>query len=93
MISLPIPNINVSIGKIVLNNPLVLASGVMGTSPTLLERIALAGAGAVTAKSCGPEPRVGHPNPVMAEWEHGLITMYKLQFHVLFYNICGNTVP
>ncbi len=78
MIGLSIPNINVNIGKIVLNNPLVLASGVMGTSPTLLERVALAGAGAVTAKSCGPEPRAGHPNPVMVEWEHGLINAIGL---------------
>jgi len=50
----------------------------MGTSPELLERIALAGAGAVTAKSCGPQPREGHPNPVMVEWEHGLLNAIGL---------------
>jgi len=61
-----------------LRNPLVLASGVMGVSPTLLLRVARSGAGAVTAKSCGPQPREGHPNPVMAEWEHGLINAIGL---------------
>ena len=72
------PNISTHLGDILLRNPLVLASGVMGTSPTLLERIALAGAGAVTAKSCGPYPREGHPNPVMVAWEHGLLNAIGL---------------
>jgi dihydroorotate dehydrogenase (NAD+) catalytic subunit len=69
---------SVNLENILLNNPLVLASGVMGTSPTLLHRIALAGAGAVTAKSCGPDQRNGHPNPVMVAWEHGLINAIGL---------------
>ncbi len=61
-----------------LKNPLVLASGVMGTSPTLMQRVAFAGAGAVTAKSCGPVSREGHANPVMVEWEHGLLNAIGL---------------
>jgi len=65
-------------GDVLLRNPLVLASGVMGTSPGLLKRIALGGAGAVTAKSCGPKHREGHPNPVMVEWEHGLLNAIGL---------------
>jgi dihydroorotate dehydrogenase (NAD+) catalytic subunit len=71
-------NLSVKLGQLSLNNPLVLASGVMGTSPELLHRIALSGAGAVTAKSCGPHPRTGHPNPVMVEWEHGLLNAIGL---------------
>lgn len=61
-----------------LRNPLVLASGILGTSATLLERVARAGAGAVTAKSCGPHPRAGHPNPVAVDWGHGLINAIGL---------------
>lgn len=61
-----------------LKNPLVLASGVMGTSATLLKRVALSGAGAVTAKSCGPAARTGHPNPVMVDWGHGLLNAIGL---------------
>lgn len=72
------PNLEVHFGKLILSNPLILASGVMGTSPTLLQRVALAGAGAVTAKSCGPAPRSGHPNPVMVAWEHGLLNAIGL---------------
>jgi dihydroorotate dehydrogenase (NAD+) catalytic subunit len=61
-----------------LQNPVVLASGVLGTSATLLERVARAGAGAVTAKSCGPEPRIGHPNPVAVDWGHGVLNAIGL---------------
>jgi dihydroorotate dehydrogenase (NAD+) catalytic subunit len=71
-------NLSVKLGHLSLKNPLVLASGVMGTSPELLHRVALSGAGAVTAKSCGPRPRAGHPNPVMVEWEHGLLNAIGL---------------
>jgi len=61
-----------------LRNPIVLASGILGTSADLLERVARAGAGAVTAKSCGPIPRVGHPNPVAVDWGHGLLNAIGL---------------
>lgn len=61
-----------------MKNPLVLASGVLGTSPSLMERAARHGAGAITAKSCGPEPRAGHPNPVALEWQGGVINAVGL---------------
>ncbi len=61
-----------------LRNPIILASGVLGTSPTLLRRAAEAGAGAVTAKSCGPTPRAGHPNPVALDWGGGLLNAIGL---------------
>ncbi len=72
------PDLKMTLGNLVLKNPLVLASGVMGTSATLLERVARAGAGAVTAKSCGPRHREGHPNPVMVDWGHGLLNAIGL---------------
>jgi dihydroorotate dehydrogenase (NAD+) catalytic subunit len=58
--------------------PLVLASGIWGTSPALLERAARAGAGAVTAKTCTPAPRRGHRNPSAVDWGHGLINAMGL---------------
>ncbi|MFU8827692.1 MAG: dihydroorotate dehydrogenase [Brevefilum sp.] len=72
------PDLSVHLGNLSLTNPLILASGVMGTSPQLLQRVALAGAGAVTAKSCGPAPREGHPNPVMVDWGYGLLNAIGL---------------
>lgn len=61
-----------------MRNPLVLASGILGTSPELLERMAVNGAGGVTSKSCGPIPRAGHPNPIVVDWRGGLINAVGL---------------
>ena len=61
-----------------LHSPLVLASGIIGTSATLMARAARSGAGMVTAKSCGPTPRLGHPNPVALDWGGGLINAIGL---------------
>jgi len=71
-----------------LQNPLVLASGILGTSATLLEKAASLGAGAVTAKSAGPQPRKGHANPIIAD--HIKPTTFK-QFvdYPMFFSCCG----
>jgi dihydroorotate dehydrogenase (NAD+) catalytic subunit len=61
-----------------LPSPLVLASGIWGTTVSLLARAADLGCGAVTAKSCGPTPRRGHVNPSCLEWEHGLLNAIGL---------------
>ena len=61
-----------------LRGPLVLASGILGTSATLLARAAASGAGAVTAKSAGPTPRIGHRNPICFDWGAGLINAVGL---------------
>ena len=58
--------------------PLVLASGIWGTTVSLLERSAQLGCGAVTAKSCGPTPRAGHVNPSCLDWGQGLINAIGL---------------
>lgn len=61
-----------------LPTPLVLASGILGTEAELMARVARAGAGAVTAKSCSLQARAGHPNPTVLAWEHGLINAVGL---------------
>ncbi len=62
-----------------LQNPTILASGILGTSAELLARVAEeVGAGAVTMKSIGPAERDGNPNPSVFEWEHGLINAVGL---------------
>ena len=61
-----------------LSSPVVLASGIWGTTVSLLKRAADAGCGAVTAKSCGPAPRAGHVNPSCVDWGHGLINAIGL---------------
>ena len=59
-------------------NPLVLASGILGTEAALMVRVARSGAGGVTSKSCGPGPRAGHPNPTVLDWGGGLINAVGL---------------
>lgn len=72
------PNLSVSLLQATLPTPLVLASGIWGTTVGLLSRAAHAGCGAVTAKSCGPIPRTGHVNPSCLDWGHGLINAIGL---------------
>ena len=61
----------------------MLASGIWGTTVSLLERAAQGGFGAVTAKSCGPIPRAGHVNPSCLAWGHGLLNAIGLANQVL----------
>ncbi len=71
-------DLSVELCGVCLRNPLVLAAGILGTSAELLERVARSGAGAVTTKSFGPEPREGYPNPTVLDWGHGLINAIGL---------------
>ncbi|MGD9613519.1 MAG: dihydroorotate dehydrogenase, partial [Kiritimatiellia bacterium] len=68
----------VQIAGVALESPLVLASGVLGTTASSLRRVALAGAGAVTTKSCSLAPRAGHPAPCVLPWPGGLINAVGL---------------
>ncbi len=74
----PEPMLETNLCGVHLPNPTVLASGILGTSAALLERVARAGAGAVTAKSASLEPRAGHPNPTVISWEAGLLNAVGL---------------
>lgn len=71
-------NLSTKICGKVFKNPLVLASGILGTEAELLARVAKSGAGAVTTKSCGLLPREGHENPTVLAWEDGLINAVGL---------------
>jgi dihydroorotate dehydrogenase (NAD+) catalytic subunit len=71
-------DLSVWIAGVRLPNPLVLASGILGTHASLMARAAASGAGAVTAKSCGPVPRGGHVNPSCVDWGEGLINAIGL---------------
>ena len=72
------PNLSVTFLDRELSSPLVLASGIWGTTVSLLERAAADGCGAVTAKSCGPAPRSGHVNPSCIDWGGGLLNAIGL---------------
>lgn len=61
-----------------LPNPTVLASGLLGLSAEVFGRLARAGVGAITTKSCSLQPRPGWHNPVIVDWGQGLINAVGL---------------
>ena len=58
-------SLSTSIGQIKLERPTILASGILGISLDVFNRIYRAGAGAVVTKSLSKEPWEGYPNPTM----------------------------
>jgi dihydroorotate dehydrogenase (NAD+) catalytic subunit len=52
-----------TIGNVEIRNPLILASGILGSTYSTLNRLFREGFGAVTTKSIGVQPREGYPNP------------------------------
>ena len=59
------PSLLTSIGKIQLNKPVMLASGILGISLDVFNRLHRSGAGAVVTKSLSKEPWEGYPNPTI----------------------------
>ena len=59
------PSLSTNVGKIHLDKPVILASGILGISLDVFERIFQAGAGAVVTKSLSKEPWEGYPNPTI----------------------------
>ncbi len=76
--SLSTPDFSVNLCGVHLPNPTVLASGVLGLTHEIMTRVARAGAGGVTTKSCSLKPRSGYPNPVVLDWGPGLINAVGL---------------
>jgi dihydroorotate dehydrogenase (NAD+) catalytic subunit len=72
------PDLSVNLCGICLPNPTVLASGILGLSHEVMVRVAHAGAGAITTKSCSLQPRSGHHNPTVLDWGYGLINAVGL---------------
>jgi len=59
------PRLATSIGQIQLERPVMLASGILGISLNVFNRIYRSGAGAVVTKSLSTEPWDGYPNPTI----------------------------
>ena len=59
------PSLSTSIGPVQIERPTMLASGILGISLDVFNRIYKAGAGAVVTKSLSKEPWEGYPNPTI----------------------------
>ena len=66
-------DLSINLAGIKLKNPTILASGILGLDTAVLKRIVRGGAGAVTLKSLTSQPRVGHNNPILIEFEGGFM--------------------
>lgn len=72
------PRLAVTLCGVRFPNPTVLASGVLGLSEQVFVRLARAGVGGITTKSCSLKPRAGWPNPTIVRWGEGLINAVGL---------------
>ncbi len=72
------PDLTVNLCGVRLPNPTILASGILGLSHEVIARVARAGAGGTTTKSCSLKPRPGYPNPTILDWGPGLINAVGL---------------
>ena len=69
---------DVEIAGLKLRNPTILASGILGITAECLMKVARAGAGALTTKSIGLEPREGYKNPTVIQVECGILNAVGL---------------
>lgn len=72
------PTLNTKIGSLKLDNPTMLASGIMDEDAGSIKRIINCGTGAIVTKSIGVQPREGYPNPTFIELEHGILNAMGL---------------
>jgi dihydroorotate dehydrogenase (NAD+) catalytic subunit len=68
----------VTLGGVVLDNHLLLAAGILGTTGSSLSRMLSSGAGGVVTKSIGPHPKDGHAGPCLIVLEDGLLNAMGL---------------
>ena len=66
-------DISVAISSLKLENPTLLASGILGISPKTFMRIKKSGAGGIVTKSIGLEPNDGYSAPTLVEVEGGYL--------------------
>lgn len=71
-------DLSVEICGVRLRNPTVLASGILGLSSEVFQRLAQSGLGAITTKSVSLQPRAGYKNPVIVDYGPGLINAVGL---------------
>jgi dihydroorotate dehydrogenase (NAD+) catalytic subunit len=71
-------SLKVVLADIEMENPTMLASGIMGETGGSLLAMAKGGAGALVTKSIGSVPRKGHNNPTIVEMEYGYMNAMGL---------------
>lgn len=70
--------LEINLAGLKLENPVILAAGILGISTETMRRVVKNGAGAVVTKSIGVEARKGNRNPVVAKTPCGLLNSMGL---------------
>ena len=70
--------LSTNLADLKLATPTVLASGILGYTGDMLQRMEENGAGAVVTKSVGVTPRMGYANPTVVQAKSGLINAVGL---------------
>ena len=71
-------SLRTAVGSVSLENPGMVASGIMDETGASMVRMLRAGAGAVVSKSIGVQPKPGHANPCFTEVSGGLVNAMGL---------------
>lgn len=71
-------NLQTTLQNLRLQNPTILASGIMDEDAESMKRIIKSGAAAIVTKSIGLQPRKGYPNPTVIELETGILNAMGL---------------
>jgi dihydroorotate dehydrogenase (NAD+) catalytic subunit len=71
-------DLTTKIASIKLNNPTILASGIMDEDAGSMKRIFKSGASCIVTKSIGLKPNDGYKNPTFLELEHGILNAMGL---------------
>ncbi len=73
------PNLNIKIGKVKLNNPVMVASGTFGYGQEFAPFISLRKLGAIVSKTVTLNPRQGNPAPRTCETPAGMLNSIGLE--------------
>jgi len=76
---LPVPDTAVTIGKVTLKNPVLVASGTFGYGTEFAQLVDLQRLGGIVLKTLTLEPRPGNPPPRIAETPSGIVNSIGLQ--------------
>ena len=71
--------LNISLGKVKLNNPVIPASGTFGFGLDMAKLYDINCLGAISIKGTTAEPRYGNPTPRIAECKSGMLNAVGLQ--------------
>lgn len=74
-----VPDMTTALGRLVLRNPVMVASGTMGYGLEYARLVGLSQLGALVVRSLTLEPRTGYPPPRVAETPAGLVHAIGLQ--------------